>query len=272
MEIKNKVAVVTGAGSGIGRAVCIELASRGAAALALVDRSESVHEVVPAAHASSHGGIHVDSYVGDVTDAAFRCQVFDGVTAQRGVPSICVLAAGITHDALAAKVDKGTGKARLYPEEIFRTITEVNLIAPAYWALEMVGRIAEDRHARGLGPWKPTESVQGTAIFIGSVSSQGNKGQIAYAATKAGLQGVAATLTMEAIFYGVRCGVIHPGFTDTPMVRVLGEEFIRQRILPQTQLKRLIRPEEIADAVCFMIANSAVSGELWADAGWHAMP
>ena len=53
------------------------------------------------------------------------------------------------------------------------------------------------------------------------------------------------------------------------MVRALGEEYIRTRILPQTQLRRLIRTEEIADAICFMISNSAVSGELWTDAGWH---
>ena len=53
------------------------------------------------------------------------------------------------------------------------------------------------------------------------------------------------------------------------MVRALGEEFIAKNVLPYTQLRRLIRPEEIADAICFMISNSAVSGELWADAGWH---
>jgi len=106
-------------------------------------------------------------------------------------------------------------------------------------------------------------------VFIGSVSSLGNKGQIAYAATKAGLEGAAATLMMEAVFHGVRCAVIHPGFTDTPMVRALGEDYIRQYIIPQTQLRRLIQPEEIADAICFMISNAAVSGSLWADAGWH---
>jgi NAD(P)-dependent dehydrogenase (short-subunit alcohol dehydrogenase family) len=109
----------------------------------------------------------------------------------------------------------------------------------------------------------------GTIVFIGSVSSQGNKGQIAYAATKAGLEGAAATLTKEAIYHGVKCAVIHPGFTDTPMVRALGEDHIAKYILPYTQLRRLIRPDEIADAICFLIANSAVSGELWADAGWH---
>jgi NAD(P)-dependent dehydrogenase (short-subunit alcohol dehydrogenase family) len=106
-------------------------------------------------------------------------------------------------------------------------------------------------------------------VFIGSVSSQGNKGQISYAVSKAGLEGAASTLTKEAIYHGVRCGIIHPGFTDTPMVRALGEEHITKNILPYTQLRRLIRPEEIADAICFLISNSAVSGELWADAGWH---
>ena len=66
--------------------------------------------------------------------------------------------------------------------------------------------------------------------------------QIPSARTKAGLEGAAATLMMEAVYHGVRCGVIHPGYTDTPMVRSLGEEFIRERIIPLTQLRRLIKP------------------------------
>jgi NAD(P)-dependent dehydrogenase (short-subunit alcohol dehydrogenase family) len=186
------------------------------------------------------------------------------------VVNLCVPAAGITRDALAVKMDRDTGKAAVYPLRTFREVTEVNLIAPIYWALEMVARIAEDRKRRGLGRWQPSEEkLWGTVVFIGSVSSQGNKGQLAYAASKAGLEGAAATLTKEAIYHGVRCCVIHPGFTDTPMVRALGEEFIAKNILPATQLGRLIRPDEIADAICFLISNSAVSGELWADAGWH---
>ena len=145
---------------------------------------------------------------------------------------------------------------------------DVNLVAPVYWALEMIGRIAENRAARGLGRWHPSERMQGAIVFIGSVSSQGNRGQISYASAKnAGLEGAAATIMKEAVYYGVRCGLIHPGFTDTPMVRTLGDDYISKHILPFTQLSRLIRPDEIADAICFMLANSAVSGELWADAG-----
>jgi len=181
----------------------------------------------------------------------------------------CLKAAGITLDELAVKTDKQTGEVVVYPIEKFRTVTEINLIAPVYWALEMVADIARSRKKLGLGRWEPHEEIQGNVIFIGSVSSLGNKGQIAYAAAKAGLEGAAATLMMEAIYHGVRCGIIHPGYTDTPMVRTLGEEVIRDRIIPRTSLKRLIHPVEIADAICFMISNSAVSGSLWADAGYR---
>jgi NAD(P)-dependent dehydrogenase (short-subunit alcohol dehydrogenase family) len=268
MKIAGKVALVTGAGSGIGEATAVELAKRGAKAVALVDFSPKVVDAAKAINDSVARPV-AESFVGDAIDAKFRAQVFDQIAVRHGVVNICVPAAGITRDGLAVKVDKESGKASIYSVETFRQVMEVNLVAPVYWALELVARIAEDRRRRGLGRWEPKEELLGTVVFIGSVSSQGNKGQISYAASKSGLEGAAATLMKEAIFHGVRCAVIHPGFTDTPMVRSLGEEFIAQSVLPFTQLRRLIRPDEIADAICFMISNSAVSGELWADAGWH---
>ena len=268
MIINNEVAMVTGAASGIGRALTFELAQRGAKAIGVVDLSDAVFDIADKIN-SRVGGEVALPFKGDVTEPDFRKAVYDQVCAEHGVVSICVPAAGLTRDALAVRLNKQTGKAHIYEEETFRLVTEVDLIAPIYWALEAVARMAEHRHKHGKARWDPAEGVQGTIIFIGSVSSQGNKGQIAYATSKAGLEGAAATMMKEAIFYGVRCGVIHPGFTDTPLVRALGEEFIEKYVLPDTQLGRLIRPEEIADAICFMITNSAVSGELWADAGWH---
>ena len=77
----------------------------------------------------------------------------------------------------------------MYPRESFERVVNINLIAPVYWAMEMISRIAEDRALRGMKKWHPEEHVQGTVIFIGSVSSQGVKGQISYASTKAGLEG-----------------------------------------------------------------------------------
>lgn len=268
MQIKGKVALVTGGASGIGEAVARDLAKRDIKKIILVDRTDRALEVAKSLNKEMGRDI-ADSLLGDVTNPEFRTEVFQKVAAKVGPVQICVPAAGIARDNLAVKVDKGTGKAEIYPLETFRQVMEVNLIAPIYWALNMVAIIAEDRGKKGMGRWNPAEEVQGTIVFIGSVSSQGNKGQISYAVSKAGLEGGAATLMKEAMFHGIRCCVIHPGFTDTPMVRALGEEYINNNILPYTQLRRLIRPEEIADAICFMISNSAVSGELWADAGWH---
>ena len=287
MEIKGRIAVVTGAGLdagagpddyNIGGATALELATRGVKGLALVDRSPTVADVAARINKTVGRDIAMP-FVGDTTDAAFRQQVYDNVEQATGaMVSICIPAAGITRDRLAVKLDKEKGELDIYPEELFRLVTNVNLVAPVYWGLEMVARIAKDRWKRKMGRWEPKRSldangtgehIQGTVIFIGSVSSQGNKGQISYAATKAGLEGAARTLMKEAMFYGVRCGLIHPGFTNTPMVRALGEEYISKNILPYTQLKRLIYPQEIASAICFLISNSAVSGELWADAGWH---
>lgn len=232
MDISGRVAVLTGAGSGIGQAASMELARRGVKALGLADLSDRVHETARQINDMVERTVAYP-FIGDTTDSAFRRKVFDELHAKTGAcATICVPAAGITRDALAVRIDKQTGKAIIYPEKDFQLVLNVNLMAPIYWALEMVARIAEDRHRRELGRWVPNEHIQGTVIFIGSISSQGNKGQISYAATKRGLEGAAATLMAEAIFYGVRCGVIHPGFTDTPMVQALGQEYIEKHILP----------------------------------------
>ena len=268
MQIKDRVAVVTGSASGIGRSVSLELARKGIKKIAVIDQSEQVNIAAEQINNEADRDVAA-AFCGDVTDDAFRTAVYDEMCAKHGIVNICVPAAGITLDALAVKINKETGKADIYPREHFERVVGINLTAPVYWAMEMISRVAEDRYLRGLKKWHPDEDVQGTVIFIGSVSSQGVKGQVSYASTKAGLEGAAATLTKEAIFHGVRCGVIHPGYTDTPMVRALGDEYIESNVLPDTQINRLIRPDEIADAICFMISNSIVSGQLWADAGWH---
>ena len=131
----------------------------------------------------------------------------------------------------------------------------------------MVVRIAEDRET-DLKRWEPEEAVQGAIVFIGSVSSRGNKGQV-LRHREGRLGGHRGDADEGSDVLRRACGIIHPGFTDTPIPRSLGEEFLQKHVLPFTQLRRLIR-REIADAICFMISNSAVSGELWADAGWRS--
>ena len=268
MIINGSVAVITGAAGGIGHALAVEMARRGASGLALVDFSPRVDEIVKDVN-TQVGREVAAGYRGDTTDASFREHVFSDIEQRIGVPRICVPAAAITKDSLAVRVDKESGKVLIYAVEDFRKVVEINMIAPVYWAIELVAAVARARFKEGKKRWNPDEGAQGAVVFLGSIASIGNVGQISYSSTKAGLEGAASTLMAESMYYGVRCSIIHPGFTDTPMVRALGEDYITNKVLPQTQLKRLIKPEEIADAICFLISNVAVSGELWADAGWR---
>jgi NAD(P)-dependent dehydrogenase (short-subunit alcohol dehydrogenase family) len=270
METLNKVAIVTGGASGIGRAACMKFAHEGIRAIGVVDLNAELDGFCASSNEQFGREILVPFH-GDVVEPSYREEVFGALERRFGPVSICIPAAGITRDKLAVKIRKenGTVEAVLYSEEDFRRIIDVDLIAPIYWAMRTVASVAAARARRNLGAWDPSEGVQGAIVLIGSVSSAGNRGQISYATAKAGLEGAQATLAMEAIYYGVRCAIIHPGFTDTPMVRALGEELLRDRILPNTQLRRLIRPEEIAEAIFFMVRNSSISGSLWADAGWH---
>src|SRR6516225_4445052 len=105
MLIPDKVAVVTGAASGIGEAVACELAYRGARAIILVDRSDRSFDLARSINESA-GRKVAEAKVGDTTDDAFRVAVFDDVVARHGVVHICVPAAGITRDSLAVKLDR----------------------------------------------------------------------------------------------------------------------------------------------------------------------
>jgi len=268
MEFEGKVAVITGAASGIGHATCKALIKQGIQAIGAVDRSPAISDACSTLNGLANREV-VFPYTGDVTSDDFRRAVYSEMKARFGPVHICIPAAGITRDQLAVKLDKETGHAAVYPRKDLEEVFAINLIAPICWALNAVATVAEDRFRRGLGKWEPSEGTQGCIVFIGSVSSTGNRGQIAYATSKAGLEGAQATLAKEAIFHGIRSNIIHPGYTDTPMVQALGEDLIEHQILPNTQLRRLCRPDEIADAICFMMRNAAVSGSLWVDAGWH---
>jgi NAD(P)-dependent dehydrogenase (short-subunit alcohol dehydrogenase family) len=210
--------------------------------------------------------------IGNTSDETFRRETLERAKNEIGLVRICVPCAGITRDRMSVKVDKESGKAAVYPLDDFRLVLEVNLTAPVFWAIEIMAGIAEDRFARGLKRWTPDQEMEGTTVFIGSISSQGNVGQVSYASTKAGVVAAASTLTKEGLFHGYRAAVIHPGFTNTPMVQAMGQDLIDNIVIPHTQLKRLIEPSEIANTICFMIENPIVSGPIWADAGWHPLP
>lgn len=188
MELKGKVAVITGGASGIGRALCIQLAQEGVRAIGVVDMGDATSQVCAEAN-TQFGREVLIPFRGDVTDSTFRESVFCDLEKRFGMVGLCVPAAGITRDRLAVKIEANNGKstAKIYDEADFRRVIDVDLIAPIYWALRMVASVAVAR-ARGNKPrWEPEESVQGAIVLIGSISSAGNRGQISYATAKAGL-------------------------------------------------------------------------------------
>ena len=266
MKINNKVAVVTGAASGIGFAVSKKLIESGARAVAMVDLNDQVEQ---AAAKIADPNIAIP-FQGDVSDSSFRESVFKQV-AETGLPQICVPAAGILRDAMAVKVNKETGQAELYAEQQFRQVLEINLMHPVYWSMQMMAAVAEFRATKGLGRWHSEEGIQGVATIVGSVSSRGNRGQISYASAKSGLNAAAKTLNVEGAYYGVQAKIIHPGFVETPMVEQLPDGMFEDHLRKLVLIDRMIKPAEIADAIVAMIENPIISGPIWADGGLPPM-
>ncbi len=270
MQINDKVAVVTGAAGGIGFAIARQLARNGARAVAMVDRSRQCEQSAESLNREA-GGQVTRAFCGDVCDPGFRAGVFAEMEKTGDVARICVPAAGILRDALSVKLNRDSGKAELYDDALFREVLEVNLLHPVYWAMQMTAGIAEQRAAAGLQKWQPDEPLQGSIVLVGSVSSRGNRGQISYACAKSALNAAAKTLNVEGMQHGVQSKIIHPGFVNTPMVEQLPEGLFEERVKPLIPLGRMIEPDEIAAAVCMLIENPVISGQVWADAGLAPM-
>ena len=126
MQITDKVSVVTGAASGIGRATALELVTQGAKGIALVDLNERPLRDLADEINSTAGSEVALPFAGDVTDEDFRALVFDEATRQHGIVQIVVPAAGIFRDRMAVKIDRDSGKADIYPAEVFRQVLEVD--------------------------------------------------------------------------------------------------------------------------------------------------
>ena len=227
-QLAGQIALVTGATRGLGRAIALELAARGATVIGTATTDEGAAKI--AAYLKDAGtGLTLD-----VTDAAATASVLAAIDAQYGAITILVNNAGVTRDNLLLRMK----------DDEWDTIMATNL-TPAYRLAKAVLRgMMKARHGR--------------IIQIGSVvGSSGNAGQVNYSAAKAGDIGFTKALALENAKGGITVNVICPGYINTEMVQAVPKDVLEKAILPLIPTGRLGEPEEIARAVVFLAADEA---------------
>ena len=229
--LKNKIALVTGAGRGIGRAIAIALAKEGAEVVINYNGSEERAKEVKQTIEENGGKASI--YKCNVSDfAACEAMIKDTVK-EYGHLDILVNNAGITKDGLIMKMK----------EEDFDSVLNVNL----------KGTFNTIRHSAR----QMLKQRSGKIINISSVSGiLGNVGQANYAASKAGVIGLTKTMARELGSRGITVNAIAPGFVDTEMTEVLSEE-IRENACKQIILGRFGKPEDIANTAVFLASDKA---------------
>lgn len=240
MQIKGVAAVVTGGASGLGGATAERLASLGAK-VAVLDLNREIGE----AHAAKIGGTFVQA---DVTDEAGVAAALEAAEAAHGVARILVNCAGI---APPAKVINRDGS--VIALSTFARIININLIGTFNVLSKFAGRL----HAAD-----PIGEERGVIISTASVAAfDGQIGQPAYAASKAGIAGMTLPLARELARYGIRVMTIAPGLFLTPLMASLPEE-AQVSLGQQVPFpSRLGKPTEFAQLVGAIVDNPMLNGE-----------
>lgn len=229
--LKNKIALVTGAGRGIGRTIAIALAKEGAEVVINYNGSEERAKEVKQTIEENGGKASI--YKCNVSDFAACEAMIKDIVKEYGHLDILVNNAGITKDGLIMKMK----------EEDFDSVLNVNL----------KGTFNTIRHSAR----QMLKQRSGKIINISSVSGiLGNVGQANYAASKAGVIGLTKTMARELGSRGITVNAIAPGFVDTEMTEVLSEE-IRENACKQIILERFGKPEDIANTAVFLASDKA---------------
>lgn len=242
MELKDKVIVITGGGRGLGRAMALELAGKGAK-LALVDLNQA--DLDETIGMCVDKGVEARGYVADISEEAEVEKLFTDIVADLGTLNGLVNNAGITRDGLFIKAKDGQIVGKMSKEN-WDLVIKVNLTGTFLCGREAAAKMIE------LG-------TEGCIINISSISRSGNMGQTNYTATKAAVEAMAVTWAKELARYGIRAASIAPGYIGTEMVMAMKPE-AREKIEAMIPTKKLGKPEHIAKTVSFIFENDYIDG------------
>ena len=233
MNLSGKIALVTGASRGIGRAIAEKLVACGATVIGTATTENGAEAI------SQYLGQNGKGLALNVTDEASIESVISTIKAEFGDIDILVNNAGITRDNLLMRMK----------EDEWQDILDTNLTSVFRLSKALMRTMMKKRYGR--------------IITIGSVvGTMGNAGQANYAAAKAGLIGFSKSLAREVASRGITVNVVAPGFIATDMTAALTDEQ-KALTLAQVPVGRLGQPIEIANAVAFLASDEAsyITGE-----------
>ncbi|RGS74737.1 3-oxoacyl-[acyl-carrier-protein] reductase [Mitsuokella sp. AF21-1AC] len=231
MLLDGKVALVTGASRGIGRAIALRLASEGAkVAINYAGNQQAAEEVK---HEIESAGGEALLVKANVADAQAVEAMVASVVEAFGTIDILVNNAGITRDGLLMRMK----------DEDFDAVIDTNLKGVFYCTKAVAKLMMKKRTGR----------IVNMSSVVGLI---GNAGQTNYAAAKAGVLGFSKSAAKELAARGITVNMVAPGFIDTDMTSVLPDK-VKDAMVQEIPLKRMGRPEEVANAVLFLVSDCA---------------
>ena len=230
MSLAGRVAVVTGASQGIGRACALKLAQAGATVALAARSQDKLNEL--ASHLSS-AGAQAAVFPLDVGDEEQIKSSFKAIVTQLGKVDILVNNAGLTRDQLLMRMKRADWDA----------VINTNLTSAYLCTQQAIGSMLKQRWGR---------IINITSIF----GQTGQAGQANYSASKAGLIGMTMAVAREIASRNITCNAVAPGFIETAMTSVLGDEF-KQNAMKMIPLGRIGTADDVANAVAFLASEEA---------------